>query len=107
MVTSTTVHDQRRRSALNVVGVPLVEKRGAPSDRSVVKDGRGVHIHRILKRVRKHGGVGLERNEDGNCRLQKTEVQRPQNNQSIEILTMHMNATSRHQKCLAVVNGRP
>ena len=54
MVTSTTVHDQRRRSALNVVGVPLVEKRGAPSDRSVVKDGRGVHVHRILKRVQKH-----------------------------------------------------
>jgi hypothetical protein len=34
-----------------------------------VKDDQGAHVHRILKRVRKHGGGGSQRNEDGNCRL--------------------------------------
>jgi hypothetical protein len=45
-------------------------------------------VHRILK------SAGSERYDDGNCRLQKTEAQKLQNNQSIEVPTTYMNALS-------------
>jgi hypothetical protein len=59
-----------------------------------MKYDQGVQVHRILKRVRKHGIGGLQRNEDGNCELQKTEVQKLQSSQSIEMLTIHMSTIS-------------
>jgi hypothetical protein len=57
--------------------------------------------------VRKHGSGGLQRNEDGDCGLQKIEVHELKNNQSIKMLTAHMKTISHHQKRLAVVDGRP
>jgi hypothetical protein len=62
--TSTTAHDQRGHFALGVAGIPLVGQRGALSDGSVVTDDRlgGTHVHRVLKRVRKHGVGRLWRN---------------------------------------------
>jgi hypothetical protein len=56
-----------------------------------MKDDQRGHVHRILNRVRKHGGGGLQRNEDGNRGLRKTEVQKLQNSQSIKMLVTHIN----------------
>ncbi|KAJ8586150.1 hypothetical protein M405DRAFT_374202 [Rhizopogon salebrosus TDB-379] len=60
--TSTTAHDQRRHFALGVAGILLVDQHGAVGDGGVVTDDRGTHVHPILKKVRKHGGGGLQRN---------------------------------------------
>jgi hypothetical protein len=60
--TSTTTHDQRKHFALGVAGILLVDQRGALGDGGVVADDRGTHVHPILKKVRKHGGGGLQMN---------------------------------------------
>jgi hypothetical protein len=49
--------------------------RGVLIDGSVVKDDQGAHMHRILAIVQKHSGSGLQRNKNGSCILQETEVQ--------------------------------
>jgi hypothetical protein len=59
-----------------------------------VKGYQEAHVHRILNRVRKHGGGGLQRNEDGNRGLRKTEVQKLQNSQSIKMLITYINTIS-------------
>jgi hypothetical protein len=69
---STTAHDQRRQFAFGVAVIPFVDQHGALSDGSVVKIGQGANVRRILKRVRKHGGGGLQRNDNGSCGFQKS-----------------------------------
>jgi hypothetical protein len=95
MATSTTAYGQMGHFALGIAGILLVDQRGVLSNGNVVNDDRGAHVYRILERVRKHGGGGLQRNEDGNCRLRKIEVQKSENSQSIEMLTTHMNTIFR------------
>jgi hypothetical protein len=87
--TLTTAHDRGGHFAFGVAGIPLVDQHGALSDGSVVKDDRGAHVHQVLKRVQSTVAAIW------NCRLQKTEVQKLQNSQSVEILTTHMNTISR------------
>jgi hypothetical protein len=48
-----------------------------------MKDYQGVHVHRILQGYEssKHAVGGLQRTEDGDCGLQKTEIEKLQNSQ--------------------------
>jgi hypothetical protein len=85
----------------------LVDQRGALSDGSVAKDDQGAHAHWILKRARKQGSSDLQGKEDGNCGLQKIEVEKLRNGQSIALLTTDTNThPSYRRKRLAVVDGR-